>query len=483
MTGKTLYLIDGHSLLYRSYYAIRQLATSQGFPTNGIYGFLQTLRKILADSRPGYLGVVFDTPGPKVRKEVYEAYKSHRKPMPEDLIPQIPKLKEVLKAYRIPVFENSRYEADDVLASLAKKSEAADFETVIVTTDKDLLQLVDRKTRIWHPVKEIALDEAAVRENFGAPPGRVVDVLSLMGDASDNVPGVPGVGEKTAKGLIEEFGSLDALLARLDEVRNVRVRELIRANLDKVEMSRRLVTVERDLDVEFDPAAFALGEPDRDELVRLFRELEFTSLLAEHAREVPRTQRVYSAILEEKDLKALAARIRKAKVVSVDTETDSIYPTRARLVGMSFAFEPGEAFYLPLRHAYMGAPAQIPVEKALAILRPGLEDPKIRKIGQNIKYDKIVLRREGLALAGIDLDAMVLSYLLEPNWGKHSLDRQALAYLGLPSIPYAQVAGKGKAEVTMVRVPIETVVPYACQDADYALEICRLLWPRRCSRW
>jgi len=478
MSGKILYLIDGNSLLYRAYYAIQRLSTAGGFPTNAIFGFLTALRKLTETARPGHLGIVFDIPGEKMRREVFKDYKANRKPMPADLAVQIPKLKEALRAYRIPLLESARYEADDVLGSLAAKAAAAGFQTVIVTTDKDLFQLVDGSTRIYNPAKEILLDENGVRESFGVPPARVVDVLSLWGDPSDNIPGVPGIGEKTAKSLIAEFGSLAAVLENPDRIKNPKIRDAVKGNLDVLEMSRTLATIERGLDVDFNPADFIVGEPDRTVLARLFTDLEFSGFAAEFAPPAEKIPRRYRAIFEEKDLRDLAARIAAAKFVSLDTETDHVAPTRARLVGMSFAVEPAEAFYLPLRHDYLGAPAQIPVESAWTILRPILENPDIRKIGQNIKYDLIILRREGITLKGVDEDTMVLSYLLEPNWGRHNLDRLAAAYLHETSIPIADVIGKGKNEITMNRAPIEAVVPYACQDADFALGVAGILGPR-----
>ncbi len=478
MSGRTLYLIDGNSLLYRSFFAIQHLTNSQGFPTNAIYGFIATLRKLLEEAKPELLGIVFDAPGAKIRQEIFEGYKAQRKPMPEDLIKQIPKLKEVLKAFRIPLYENARYEADDVLGSLAARAAAQKIKTVLVSTDKDLFQLVDGTTSVYNPAKDIHLDEAKVEIFFGAKPAQVVDVLTLWGDPTDNIPGVPGVGEKTAKSLIQEFGSLEALLKDTAKIKNPRVRAAIEQNLDKLEMSRKLATIERTLDVDFKLEAFAMEEPDREALTRLFQELEFTSLLAEYRAAPPKTETIYETILDIKTLKDLATRIREAGYVSVDTETDNISPTRAHLVGMSFAIEPGRAFYLPLRHSSLGAPRQIPVEKALSLLRGVLEDPAVRKIGQNIKYDAIVLLREGLTLRGIDQDTMVLSYLLEPNWGKHNLDKLALVYLRQPSIPFQDIVGKGKNKITMDKAAVEAVTPYACQDADYALALSRLLWPR-----
>ena len=475
---KKLFLIDGNSLLYRSYYAIQRLSTSQGFPTNAIYGFISTLRKLIEQEKPHYLGIVFDTGRPTIRHQMFKAYKAHRKPMPEDLIPQVPVLKKVIRAMNIPLFEFENYEADDVLGSLARKAGDRRIPAVIVSTDKDLLQLVDEYTTIYNPAKEFYLDKAKVEEVFGVAPAQVIDVLSLWGDPSDNVPGVPGIGEKTSKELIRRFGSLENLLRSLAEVKNPRLREKIEQNLEQLEISRQLVTLERNLDVALNLDDFALSAPNTAELAALFQELEFTSLLAGLIKRPAESDKNYRAILDEPSLRDIIGRIRQAGFVSLDTETDSASPTRARLVGMSFAIQTGEAFYLPLGHDYEGAPAQIPKSTAHAILKDTLSDPRIRKIGQNIKYDYIVLKREGLELRGIDLDTMVLSYLLEPNWGKHSLEKLALAYLQTRATPYEEVAGKGKSAVPMSAVPLEKVVPYACQDVDLALELSEKLWPR-----
>ena len=475
---KKLFLIDGNSLLYRSYYAIQRLSTSQGFPTNAIYGFISTLRKLIEQEKPHYLGIVFDTGRPTIRHQMFKAYKAHRKPMPEDLIPQVPVLKKVIRAMNIPLFEYENYEADDVLGSLARKASERRIPAVIVSTDKDLLQLVDECTTVYNPAKEFYLDEAKVQEVFGVAPAQVIDVLSLWGDPSDNVPGVPGIGEKTSKELIRRFGSLENLLRSLAEVKNPRLREKIEQNREQLEVSRQLVTLERNLDVALNLDDFVLSAPNTAELAALFQELEFTSLLAALIKRPAESEKNYRAVLDEPSLRDLVGRIRQAGFVSLDTETDSASPTRARLVGMSFAIQTGEAFYLPLGHDYEGAPPQIPKSTAYAILKDTLSDPRIRKIGQNIKYDYIVLKREGLELRGIDLDTMVLSYLLEPNWGKHSLEKLALAYLQTRATPFEEVAGKGKSAVPMSAVPLEKVVPYACQDADLALELSEKLWPK-----
>jgi DNA polymerase-1 len=478
MKEKKLYLIDGNSLVYRSYYAIRFLSTSKGFPTNAIYGFVSTLRKLMNQEKPSYLGIVFDVKGPTIRHKAFKDYKAHRKPMPDDLSVQIPVIKKVIKALNIPCFEHEDYEADDVLGSLALQASRKNIPSVIVTTDKDLFQLVDKHTTVYNPAKEIHLDENKVKEQFGASPSQVTDVLALWGDPSDNIPGVPGIGEKTSKSLITRFGSLDNLLKNLDRIEKAPLREKIKQNLDQLKLSHQLATIEKGLDLKFKLEEFSVSEPNRQELISLFQELEFSSLVSEYMREDKSPKKQYEIILEEEALKRLIAQIKKENAVSLDTETDSPSPTRANLVGISFSTKANQAFYLPLRHDYPGAPPQIPKEKAFRLLQDVLSNSGIKKIGQNIKYDYIVLKREGIPLQGIDLDSMVLSYLIEPNWGKHNLNRLALAYLQVKTILYEEVVGKGKNEVTINAVPVERVAPYACQDADLALQLSALLWSK-----
>ncbi len=419
-----------------------------------------------------------------MRHEEYDKYKAQRKPMPDDLAAQMPVLKDVLRALNIATAEFPKYEADDVIASLAAQAAGKDIRTVVVTTDKDLLQLVDERTSLWNPSKEVLIEAGGVKDFFGVEAKAVVDVLALWGDPSDNVPGVPGIGEKTAKSLVEEFGSVDALLANLDKVGNPRLREKLKApeNRDLLELSRRLVTVCRDLAVELDLDRYSLRPPNEEETVRLFGELEFSSLLPDFLRAARPKARSCRTITDEAELAALAARIARARAVAIDTETDSPAPTRARLVGLSFALQPGEAFYVPVGHDYLGAPAQIPKARALEILRPVIENDGVAKTGQNIKFDLIVLTREGIRLSGVDRDTMVLSYLLEPNWGRHNLDRLALHYLREPKIPYEAVAGKGKNELTMDKVPIERAAPYACEDAALVWELGTVLWDSAAAR-
>jgi len=478
MKGKKLYLIDGNSLVYRSYYAIRFLSTSKGFPTNAIYGFVSMLRKLMDQEKPVYLGIVFDVKGPTIRHKAFKDYKAHRKPMPDDLAVQMPVIKKVIKALNIPCYEHENYEADDVLGSLAHQASRKNIPSVIVTTDKDLFQLVDKHITVYNPAKETHLDEKKVKEQFGASPAQVTDVLALWGDPSDNIPGVPGIGEKTSKSLINRFGSLENLLKNLDRVEKAPLREKIKQNLDQLKLSLQLVTIEKGLDLKFNLEEFSVSEPNRQDLISLFQELEFSSLVSDYMREDKSPKKQYEIILEEDALKKLIAQIKKEKAVSLDTETDSPSPTQANLVGISFSTKANQAFYLPLRHDYPDAPSQIPKEKAFRLLQDILANPGIKKIGQNIKYDYIVLKREGAPLQGIDLDSMVLSYLIEPNWGKHNLNKLALTYLQVKTIHYAEVVGKGKNEVTINAVPVERVTPYACQDADLALQLGSLLWSK-----
>ncbi|MBN1222315.1 MAG: DNA polymerase I [Candidatus Aminicenantes bacterium] len=476
--GESLVLIDGNSLLYRSYYAIRFLTNSKGFPTNAIYGFIATLKKLIDQEKPKYLAIVFDTKGPTIRHKLYKEYKAQRKPMPDDLSVQIPVLKKIIKAMNIPLYEFEDFEADDVIGCLAARAPIHGLHSVIVTTDKDLFQLVNDSTTVYNPSKDIYLDEKGVEEFFGVAPSQVVGVLSLWGDPSDNIPGVPGIGEKTAKALIKQFGTLEALLENLERIEKERLREKIAGHIDDLRLSRELATLKTELDLEFNLKELVLSPPNEKELLDLFRELDFSSLISDTMKTSIKPQKEYHTLLDEAQLHDLISEIRKAKCVALDTETDSPFPTQARLVGMSFAVNPHQAYYLPLTHDYPGAPRQIPKDRALSLLESILANPGIKKIGQNIKYDAIVLKSEGIALQGLDKDTMVLSYLLEPNWGKHNLNKLALTYLGVKTISYHDVVGKGKNELKMNSVDIAKATPYACQDADYALQLESVLWTK-----
>ena len=477
MQKKKLFLIDGNAILYRSYYAIRQLVNSKGFATNAIYGFLNTLKKLNDKEDIKYLGIAFDTKAPTFRHKMYNDYKANRKPMPEDLVTQVPVLKKVLQALNTPCFEKPGFEADDILGSLAGLAEKKGIHTVIVSSDKDLFQLVNPSISIFNPAKDVYLNETAIKDSFGASPSQVVDVLTLWGDSIDNIPGIPGIGEKTAKKLLSRFGSLDNLTQNLNQIKNPRVKKQIEENLDLLKLNRKLVTLKKDMKINFELEDFAITEPDYNILIPLLQELEFSSLISAYMKKSDAREKSYTTILTEEELQKLVTDISKTGFVSLDTETDSPFPNQARLVGMSFATRSGKASYLPLRHDHPGTPAQVPLKTALRHLKQVLISPKIKKIGQNIKYDYIVLKKEGITLKGIDLDTMLLSYLTEPNWGQHNLNRLSLRYLHVNPIPYNEIVGKGKNEVTMNAVEIERAAPYACQDADLALQLSSILWP------
>jgi len=494
MSIKRLFLIDGNSLLYRSYYAIQKLSNSAGFPTNAIYGFINTLKKIMDEETPDYLGIVFDTGLPTLRHQTFKEYKAQRRPMPEDLVVQVPVLKQVIQAMRIPLFEYPDYEADDVLATLARLAAEQHLPSVIVTTDKDLLQILGPWAAVYNPAKEIYIIDDQINPDFlktlnkkgvnkvedilGVRADQVVAFLALQGDASDNIPGVPGVGEKTARNLILEFGTLENLKKNLDKVKNPRIKETLKKNIELLDLSEKLVAVETHLNLELDLEKFRPREPDRESLLHLYQELEFTTLITQYLnKNQSPSSKEFSAILNRQDFVQLLLRLKQIPGFALDTETTSIYPTRARLVGLSFCLKPGEAFYVPLRHNYPLAPEQLPIDYVLAEIKPILEDKNIKKIGQNIKYDYIVLKREGIKLQGISYDTMILSYLLEPNWGKHSLDKLAAYYFQEAKIPFESLVGRGKNQTTIDQAPIEKVTEYACQDAHLALRLSEVLWP------
>lgn len=474
----TLYLIDGSAYVYRAFHAIRSgLSNSRGLPTNAAFGFANMLNKLLAEKGPAALAVLFDMKGPTFRHEIYEAYKANRPPMPEELGMQLPYIKEIVRGFNIPLFELAGYEADDLIGTLARQAEARGMSVVIVTGDKDFLQLVSEKTRIWDPMKDAFTDLSGVREKFGIEPTQLVDVMGLSGDTSDNIPGVPGIGPKTALDLIKAFGSLDGLYQAVDTIPLKKRQENLVRYRDQAYLSRDLVTIRTDAPIHLEPEALRRTEPDARALASLFKELEFQELYRTFAgaasRETP--PKSYAAILDEDALMALVRRLTRSRAFALDTETTALDPMRAALVGISVAIQENEAFYIPVGHRYLGAPPQLPAERAIEALRPVLEDPDIQKVGQNIKYDWMVLNRCGIQLAGVSFDTMVASYLIDPSKRAHSLDRIALDFLDTKTITYEEVAGKGKARIGFDQVLIEKAVPYACEDADVTLAAYRVL--------
>ena len=466
-----LFLIDGSSYIYRAYYAIRHLSNSQGMATNAIYGFTNMLLKVIRDLKPDRLAVVFDSKGPTFRKEIYPEYKANRTAMPEDLVPQIPYIKKVVQSFNLPGIEMSGYEADDIIATLAKKFAARGMDVTVVTGDKDLMQIVDDRIHLLDTMKDKVYGTAEVVERFGGA-DKVVEVQALSGDSSDNVPGVPGIGEKTAKMLIDEYGDVETLLANLDQLRGKR-RENLENFADQARLSRRLVMLVDDLDLEIDDQAFSLTEPDREALTELFKECEFYKLLQEFA--VDTKDRFegaeYRAVLTESDLDELVAALERSEGFAFDTETTSLDAMRAKLVGLSFAVTAGEAWYVPVGHHYLGMPEQLPLDRVLEAIRPLLASPRHLKIGQNLKYDILVLARAGVEVGGPIYDTMLASYLANPATRSHGMDNLAAELLNYHTISYSEVAGSGKKQIGFDEVEVERATTYAAEDADITLRL------------
>lgn len=479
MKARTIYLVDGTYNIFRAYHATPRLTNSKGLPTNAVYTFAQILRKLIVDEKPGFLGVAFDTEAPTFRHIEFEEYKAHRPAPPDDLIIQFPYARRVCEVLRVPVLEKDGFEADDVIATLAEKGKAKGYDVVIVTSDKDMFQLVDDRVKILNPAKgNILMDAAKIEEIFGVPPSQVVDVLALWGDSSDNIPGVPGIGEKGAKEIIRQHASLEEAYRRVDQIQRKAYREGLRQNFDLALKCRDLVTIRRDAPVELDLDALRYEAPDARAAYDLFSELEFTSLQQEFATREEASSSEYRPVLELEALDKVVAQARSDGVLSVDLETTSVDPMRAAIVGIALCSREGVAHYVPVSHHYLGAPRQIPLEVALEKLKPLLEDPQVPKVGQNVKYELILFRRHGISIAPVSFDSMVASYLIDPGRRQHNLDVLALDFLSHRTILYKEVAGTGKNEVTLDLVDVERVAQYAGEDADVALRLKLALEPK-----
>ncbi len=477
-----VFLLDGTALAYRGHFAlIRQpLTNSKGQNVSALFVFAQTLLSILDKEKPDYIAVAFDPPGKTFRHDRYADYKATREKTPDELVAMFPALRELVLAMNLPLIEVPGYEADDVIATVAKQAEAAGHDVLIVTGDKDFLQIVSPHVKLYNVLRPDRAVEIQGREaaeaKFGVGPEHVIDVLALMGDTSDNVPGVEGIGPKTASELIKKFGGIDELYRRLAEVDRASVREKLERSRDLAFLSRELVTFDLSAPVQFDPARFRRIAPDAPRLLDLLRTWEMNSLI-DRVRVAPAPEsRDYRVVRDRAAWDAFLAAIRAAKEFAFDTETTDIDPLRARLVGMSFSFAPNVAWYLPVNLDPPlfgdGAPDQ---ERFLAELRPIFADPAVRKVGQNAKYDLLMLGRAGVDVANVSFDTMVASYCVAPHELAHNIDHLALKYLSLQKIPTSDLIGKGKQQTTMDKVPIEKVGEYACEDADVAFRLVPIL--------
>ena len=503
---ETLYLVDGSSYIYRAYYAIRHLSSPSGFPTNAIYGFIQMLQKLLKDYNPEHVAVVFDAGRTTFRTEMYPEYKANRAAMPDDLRAQMEPIRDVVRAFNIPTLELQGYEADDIIGALAGRFAEQGGKVVVVTSDKDLMQIVTDHVTLLDTMKGKESGIVDVIERFGVPPELVIDILGLAGDSSDNIPGVPGIGEKTAAKLILEFGSLDQLLERADEVKG-KNGEKLREFREQALLSRRLATIECNVPLEVALETLNAREPDQEALNAIFKKFGFTSLIKELTGEATLSPENYHTVTTAVELEALAAGLEEAGEFAFDLETTSLDPRQAEIVGLSFSFRDHEAFYVPVGHVTslqkntltqetgqggfdFAQPTQTPPDNVLSAvggqlpsstvldrLRPLFENPALRKVGQNIKFDMQVLANNGIILAGVWFDTMLASYLLNPSRQGHGLDTLAQEHLNHRMISYHDVTGSGKARINFSEVALEAAARYAAEDADATWLLHRKLEP------
>ena len=461
------YLIDGSGYIFRAYYALPPLSRkSDGLPTGAVSGFCSMLFKLLEDSRtddsthkPTHFAVIFDSAKKNFRNDIYSEYKANRTETPEDLIPQFEYIRKAVKAFSLPSIELINYEADDLLATYAKKIVDAGAKVTVISSDKDLMQLVSEKIRLYDPMKNKVLGEKEVFEKFGVKPNQVIDVQSLAGDASDNIPGVPGIGVKTAAELINKYKTLDVLLKNIEEIPQTKRRETLLENKDKAILSRKLVTLKDDVPIKEEPNSFIMKKVDKEKLFNFFREMEFNRLLSQAISFYGESQnstlsqsgqvngikgkniyiKDYECILDEKKLDKWIKILGEQLVIAVDTETSSLNPREAKLIGVSFSYAPNKACYIPLDHKEKSLKKEIVLKK----IKPLLEDPSIKKVGQNIKFDFIVLKQNGIEINPIE-DTMLISYTLDAGINRHNMDTLSEIHLGHKTITFKELVGSGK---------------------------------------
>jgi DNA polymerase-1 len=480
-------LVDGSSYLFRAYHALPPLTNSNGMATGAIYGVINMLRKLRVHYKPSHVAVIFDTKGKTFRDKLYPEYKANRAATPDDLAEQIEPLHAVIRAMGFPLIAVSGVEADDVIGTLAKQAEEKHWHMLVSTGDKDMAQLVNDQVTLVNTMTDKTLDIDGVIEKFGVKPSQIIDYLALMGDKVDNIPGIPNVGPKTAAKWLQTYGDLDNIINNVDKIKG-KVGENLKNHLDQLPLSKQLVTIKCDVELPVTIDQLTLQPGNSDELIHWFRELEFKRWLSEQLdaeqagmttadeSELTKTPD-YTTILTEADFDRWLARLEKADLFAFDTETTSLDYTTADIVGISFAIKPHEAAYVPLAHIYPGAPTQCDRNVILTKVKPLLENPAIKKVGQHSKYDMNVLANYGIALQGIAYDTMLESYVLNSTANRHDMDTLALHYLNEKLTSFEDVAGKGAKQVTFDHVTLEKAAPYAAQDADITLRLHHTLWP------
>ena len=493
------YLVDGSGYIFRAYYALPPLSRkSDGLPTGAVSGFCSMLFKLLEDVRsdnsenkPTHFAVIFDSARKNFRNEIYSEYKANREEAPDDLAPQFDYIRKSVEAFNLPSIELLNYEADDLIATYSKKIIDAGAKVTVISSDKDLMQLVSKKIRLFDPMKSKVIGEKEVLEKFGVKPKQVIDVQSLAGDSSDNIPGVPGIGIKTASELINKYKNLDNLLAKASEIPQNKRRETLIANKDKALLSKKLVTLKDDVPVKNSPDEFLIKEINKNKLYNFLREMEFNRLLSQaisyygepseklssktNLKKLPKIDtKLYKNILKEKELENLVEELNEKSVISIDTETSSLNPQEADLIGISLSYAPNIAYYIPLGHKKTDS---LKKELVLKKLKPILEDTSIKKVGQNIKYDFIILKKHGIELMSIE-DTMLLSYTLDAGNNRHNMDTLSELHLGHKTISYKDLVGTGKKQLNFSDVDLNKATEYAAEDADVTLRLYNILTER-----
>ena len=489
MERSRLYLVDGSTYIFRAFFAVRGLTNREGTPVNAVYGFTAMLLKLLKEEKPDYLAVVFDKSGRTFRNDLYPEYKAHRPPPPPDLVPQFSLVREVTRAFNIPALELESYEADDILGTLANEGIKAGMDVTIVSTDKDLMQLVQPGCTMLDTMKNVRYSAPEVLEKMGVEPHQIIDYLALMGDSSDNIPGVPGIGKKTAATLLQQYGSLDGIYEHIEELKGKR-RENLETFKDQAYLCQTLTTVKQDVPMNVPVSDLIRREPDKAVLTEFFGRMGFKTWHRQFhdggessaeetesggastpAPTIQLDTSGFKVVRTEQDLARLAVMLRAAPIVAFDTETTSVNPMEASLVGLSFATDTRHAWYVPVAHTSEDAEPQLPMERVLAALGPVLEDPSRPKAAHNTKYDRKVLARHGVHLQGLIYDTMLASYVVDPGRYAHSLDNVALDRLNHKTIKYEDVAGKGKGQLSFDQVSVEAAIPYACEDAQVVVAL------------
>ncbi|MFQ5549448.1 MAG: DNA polymerase I [Woeseia sp.] len=486
MTDNTLVLIDGSSYLYRAFHALPSLSNSRGDPTGAVHGVLNMINKLIREQETEHIAVVFDAPGKTFRDEMFAQYKANRPPMPDELRLQIDPVLEAVSAMGLPLLRIEGVEADDVIGTLCENAVKDGMNVLVSTGDKDMAQLVDEQVTLVNTMSGTVLDRDGVKRKFDVYPEQIIDYLALVGDKSDNIPGVPRVGAKTAAKWLNQYGSVAEIVKNADEITG-KVGESLRDNLDQLELSQRLATIRQDIDVEGKPGDLRRREPDLEHLRALYGRLELRTLLRqldEHGGDAgdtespkpPTSKGKYHTILRRSQFRTWLKKIDRAALVAVDTETNSLNYMQAEIVGISLAVKVGEAAYIPVAHDYPGAPEQIPRHEVLAALKEFLEDPDQKKVGHHLKFDAHIFARYGIRLKGMQFDSMLESYVLNSVATRHDMDSTAGRYLGINTTHYEDVAGKGAKQLTFNQIDLEQASPYAAEDADITLRLHECLW-------